>query len=59
MCSKPDIKMGRMCTPGGAVLGIVGGGVTFCFLNGVKEPKFWLAKQKKLRKKIKTIFKII
>ena len=26
--------MGRLCTPGGAVLGIVGGGVTFRFLNG-------------------------
>ena len=26
---KRDIKMGRLCTPGGAVLGIVGGGVTF------------------------------
>ena len=26
--------MGRLCTPGGAVLRIVGGGVTFCFLNG-------------------------
>ena len=26
--------MGRLCTPGGAVLGIVGGGVMFCFLNG-------------------------
>ena len=34
MRSKRDIKMGRLCTPGGAVLGIVGGGVTFCFLNG-------------------------
>ena len=32
--SKRDIKMGRLCTPGGAVLGIVDGGVTFCFLNG-------------------------
>ena len=31
---KRDIKMGRLCTPGGAVLGIVGGGVTFRFLNG-------------------------
>ena len=29
------IEMGRLCTPGGAVLGIVGGGVTFHFLNGV------------------------
>ena len=26
MRSKQDIKMGRLCTPGGAVLGIVGGG---------------------------------
>ena len=26
--------MGRLCTPGGAVLEIVGGGVTFRFLNG-------------------------
>ena len=26
--------MDRLCTPGGAVLGIVGGGVTFRFLNG-------------------------
>ena len=26
MRSKRDIKMGRLCTPGGAVLGIVGGG---------------------------------
>ena len=34
MRSKRDIKMGRLCTPGGAVLGIVDGGVTFCFLNG-------------------------
>ena len=25
--------MGRLCTPGGAVVGIVGGGVTFRFLN--------------------------
>ena len=31
---KRDIKMGRLCTPGGAVVGIVGGGVTFRFLNG-------------------------
>ena len=31
---KRDIKMGRLCTPGGAVLGIVGGSVTFRFLNG-------------------------
>ena len=34
MRSKRDIKMGRLCTPRGAVLGIVGGGVTFRFLNG-------------------------
>ena len=34
MRSKRDIKMGRLCTLGGAVLGIVGGGVTFHFLNG-------------------------
>ena len=34
MRSKRDIKMGRQCTPGGAVLGIVGGGVTFRCLNG-------------------------
>ena len=34
MGSKRDIKMGRLCTPAGAVLGIVSGGVTFCFLNG-------------------------
>ena len=34
MRSKRDIKMGRLCTPGVAVLGIVGGGVTFSFLNG-------------------------
>ena len=26
--------MGRLCTPGGAVLGNVGRGVTFRFLNG-------------------------
>ena len=25
--------MGRLCTSGGAVFGIVGGGVTFRFLN--------------------------
>ena len=31
MRSKRDIKMGRLCTP---VLGIVGGGVRFRFLNG-------------------------
>ena len=34
MRSKRDIKMGRLCTTGGAVLRIVGGGVTFRFLNG-------------------------
>ena len=34
MRSKRDIKMSRLCTPGVAVLGIVGGGVTFRFLNG-------------------------
>ena len=34
MRSKRDIKMGRLCTPGGAVLEIVGGSVTFRFLNG-------------------------
>ena len=34
MRSKRDIKMGWLCTPGGAVLGIVGGGVRFRFLNG-------------------------
>ena len=34
MRSKRDIKMGRLCTPGGAVLGIVGGGVRFRFFNG-------------------------
>ena len=28
---KRDIKMGRLCTPGGAVIGIVGGGVTLRF----------------------------
>ena len=47
MRSKRDIKMGRLCTPGGAVLGIVGGGVTFRFLNGeaILEKKnvlFWV-----------------
>ena len=31
---KRDIKMGRLCTPGSAVLRIVGGSVTFRFLNG-------------------------
>ena len=34
MRSKRDIKMGWLCTPGGAVLGIVGGSVRFRFLNG-------------------------
>ena len=41
MRSKPDIKMGQLCMlgeGGGAVLGIVGGGVTFCFLNGDAIP---------------------
>ena len=43
MRSKRDIKMGRLCTRGGggvggAVLGIVGGGVTFRFLNGNAFP---------------------
>ena len=33
MRSKRDIKMGRLCTPGGAVLGIVGGGVRFRFFK--------------------------
>ena len=33
MRSKRDIKMGRLCTPGDAVLGIVGGGVTFRFFK--------------------------
>ena len=35
MRSKRDIKKGRLCTRGGggAVLGIVGGGVTFRLLN--------------------------
>ena len=33
MRSKRDIKMGRLCTPGVAVLGIVGGGVTFRFFK--------------------------
>ena len=31
--------MGRLRTPGGAILGIVGGGVTFRFLNGEAEKK--------------------
>ena len=34
MRSKRDIKMGQLCMLGGAVLGIVGGGLTFHFLNG-------------------------
>ena len=34
MRNKRDIKMGRLCTQGGTVLGIVGGGMTFRFLNG-------------------------
>ena len=34
MRSKRVIKIGRLCTPEGAVLGIVGRNVTFCFLNG-------------------------
>ena len=34
MRSKRDIKMGLLCTPAGAVLGIVSGVVTFRFLNG-------------------------
>ena len=44
MRSKRDIKMGPLCTQGGdgggggAVLGIVGGGVTFRFLNGDAIP---------------------
>ena len=45
MRSKRDIKMGRLCTPGGAVLGIVGGGVTFRFLNGkaiLENMLFWV-----------------
>ena len=33
MRCKRDIKMDQLCTPGGAVVGIVGGGVTFRFLN--------------------------
>ena len=38
MCSKRDIKMGRLCTQGGTFLGIVGGCVMFCFLNGDTIP---------------------
>ena len=34
MRSKRDIKMGQLCTQGGEVVGIVGGGVMFRFLNG-------------------------
>ena len=34
MRSKRDIKMGRLCTPGGAVLGIVGGGCDVPVFNG-------------------------
>ena len=33
MRCKRDIKIGRLCTPEGALVGIVGGGVTFRFLN--------------------------
>ena len=33
MRSKRDIKMGRLCTPGGAVLGIVGGGCDVLFFK--------------------------
>ena len=33
MRSKRDIKMGRLCTPGGAVLGIVGGGCDVTFFK--------------------------
>ena len=33
MRSKRDIKMGRLCTPGGAVLGIVGGGCDVSFFK--------------------------
>ena len=33
MRSKRDIKMGRLCTPGGAVLGIVGGGCDVPFFK--------------------------
>ena len=38
MRSKRDIKIGWLCTSGGAVLGTVGGGVTFRFLNGEAIP---------------------
>ena len=41
-----QMVMGRLCTPGGAVLRIVGGGVTFRFLNGEaildKNMLFWV-----------------
>ena len=33
MRSKRDIKMGRLCTPGGAILGIVGGGCDVPFFK--------------------------
>ena len=33
MRSKRDIKMGRLCTPGGAVLGFVGGGCDVPFFK--------------------------
>ena len=33
MRSKRDIKMGRLCMPGGAVLGIVGGGCDVPFFK--------------------------
>ena len=36
MRSKRDIKMGRLCTPGGAVLGIVGGGCDVPFFKMVR-----------------------
>ena len=41
---KRDIKMGRLCTPGGEVIGIVGGGVT---LVGEKRG-YWLIPQRPL-----------
>ena len=44
MRSKRDIKMGRLCTPGGAVLGIVGGGVGLC-TRGEKLVDFVLTSQ--------------
>ena len=43
MRSKRDIKMGRLCTPGGAVLEIVGGGVTFCLYFGYVYTLLWLS----------------